>query len=103
MEEGGSREHDQLISATKALAGYLFQSFNSLSFFPLNNNLFPHENPEKLNITVDNHKNLKSVKGSDELVRKLKDLFSDFEEHEEKLRYFDIATQFDKNSFNLIK
>ena len=38
---------------------------------------------------MDNHKNLKSIKGSDELVRKLKDLFSDFEEHEEKLRYCD--------------
>jgi hypothetical protein len=38
---------------------------------------------------VDDHKNLKAVKGGDELVRKLKDLFSDFEDHEEKLRYCD--------------
>jgi hypothetical protein len=47
------------------------------------------ETSAKLNFTVDNHKNLKAVKGGDELVRKLKDLFSDFEDHEEKLRYCD--------------
>ena len=40
----------------------------------------------KLNFSVENHKNLKAIKGSEELVRKLKDLFSDFDEHEEKLR-----------------
>lgn len=93
MEEGGQHDHDQLISATKALAGKLskiFHSFCSILSVLLSIRIhfpFSLETSEKLNFAVDNHKNLKTIKGSDELVRKLKDLFSDFEEHEEKLRY----------------
>jgi hypothetical protein len=41
----------------------------------------------KLLRSVDYHKNLTAIKGSEELIRKLKDLFTDFEEHELKIRY----------------
>lgn len=41
---------------------------------------------EKLVLSVDNHKNLATVKGHEELIRKLKDLLTDFDEHEDRLR-----------------
>jgi hypothetical protein len=58
MEE----DHNNLIADTKTLSGKLIRS-------------------------VDHHKNLNTIKGSEELISKLKDLFADFDEHEEKLRY----------------
>lgn len=41
---------------------------------------------EKFVVVVEDHKNLNLIKGNEELKQKLKDLFSDFAEHEDKLR-----------------
>ena len=67
MEEKEEQKHEHLIINTKALAGKLLRS-------------------------VDYHKNLTAIKGSEELIRKLKDLFTDFEEHEVKIRCLIFST-----------